>query len=255
MPVEERIGLERWRHVVKLDPDKPMAPALIRRIAGSGTDAIMIGGTQRITRVKVMRLLWHLRKAPVPVVIEVSDEACAIPGADAYFVPVVLNAGHPDWLIHRHLRGLRRLGALVPWHQVLVEGYVIGNPGSAVARLTQACPPAGSGELRALVEYGAGLLRLPIIYLEYSGQLAGPGPVGRVYSTLLRLRKQGATTSRLFYGGGISDFQSALAMSRQVDTIVVGNALYQPRALEILEATLQAVADTQEREATPSCQS
>lgn len=240
MSLAERIGLYSWRHVVKLDPDKPMPSLTIKRIAASGTDAVLIGGTQRITRSKVLRLLWHLRQATVPVVIEMSSEACAVPGADAYFVPVVLNAGHLDWIIGHHLRGLERMGALVPWDRVLVEGYIVGNPASAVAHRVGIRAEVDKKQLRALVQYGAGLLQLPIVYLEFSGRQADTGWVKEASAAVSHIRSTSGAGTRLFYGGGIADFHTAWRMLQQVDTIVVGNSLYQQQPFSILEATLAA---------------
>ena len=243
----ERLHLGRWRHAVKLDPDKPLATALVRRIAASGTDAVLIGGTQRITRLKVLNLLRQLRHAPVPVVLEVSSQACAVPGADAYFVPLVLNGRGRDWLIDQHLEGLRRVGAFVPWSRVLAEGYIIGNPDAAVARRVGVERAPGTADLEAYVRYGAGILRLPIVYLEYSGALADPASVAVAARALHRIRTAAGTATRLFYGGGIRTFSAARELLKQVDTIVVGNALYQPGALAVLEQTLAAVAEVRAR--------
>lgn len=254
----ERIGLGRWRHVVKLDPDKPLPTYTVRRIATSGTDAILIGGTQRVTAFKVAGVLRQLRSAPVPVCIEMSATACAVPGADAYFVPVVLNAGDSRWLIGQHLSGLRLLGNLVPWERVLAEGYVVGNPASAVARRVSARIPAGPGELTALIRYGAGILRLPIVYLEFSGVMASSDLIASAAAAFAAIRKQTGNLRsggpRLFYGGGLRTFDDTQRMLRMVDTIVVGNALYGPRGLAALEATL-AAADRARQEAKCRCPS
>ena len=245
MEAAARIGLPRWRHVVKLDPDKPLPAHLVRRIAASGTDAVLLGGTQRVTRPKVLRLLWRLRHAPVPVCIEVSTLACAVAGADAYLVPLVLNAGDPRWLISAHLEGLARLGALVPWDRVVAEAYIIGNPASAVARLVGARIPASARDVAALVQFGAGILQVPIVYLEYSGSLAGADVITAA-ARAFRATQRAGPRSRLFYGGGIDGYEAARRALRQVDTIVVGNALYGPRGLAVLEETLAARAEIPE---------
>lgn len=248
MGAAARIGLHRWRHVVKLDPDKPLPAETVRRIAASGTDAVLIGGTQRVTRAKVLRLLWRLRHAPVPVCIEVTAMACAVPGADAYLVPLALNSDDPRWFIGNHLEGLARVGHRVPWERVLAEGYIIANPHSAAARRAQAVEPSPA-RLAALVRFGAGILDLPVVYLEYSGRPAPDDMVAVAARSLRRIRAAGGR-SRLFYGGGISDYDGARRRLQQVDAIVIGNALYDPRGLAVLEETLAARADS-EREDDP----
>lgn len=54
---------KNWRHVVKLDPDKAADEYMIEQVVASGTDAIIVGGTQNISREKVLRL-YKLLKRP-----------------------------------------------------------------------------------------------------------------------------------------------------------------------------------------------
>src|SRR5690606_12960233 len=152
----------------------------------------------------------------------------------------VLNTEDPRWFIGHHLDGLARVGARVPWDRVLAEGYIIGNPDSAAARRAQAVAPSRR-RLATLVQFGAGVLDLPVVYLEYSGR-AAPDEAVAAAARALRGIRAGGSRSRLFYGGGIAGYEGARKRLQQVDTIVVGNVLYTPRGLEALEATLAAAA-------------
>ncbi|MNC68249.1 Heptaprenylglyceryl phosphate synthase [compost metagenome] len=62
------------------------------------------------------------------------------------------------------------------------------------------------------------LLNLPIVYIEYSGKLGDLELVKEVHRTLGH--------SKLFYGGGITNAESARRAAAVCDTIVVGNVVY-----------------------------
>lgn len=233
--------VRRPLHVTKLDPDRPLEARRLQAVAASGTDALVIGGTQGITRAKVLHLLRRLAGAPVPVLVEVSHEACALPGADGYLVPLVLNAGHPDWLGARHARALAALGRLVPWERVLAEGYVVANPESAVARLVGVRRAPDPRQAAGYAWLGAGLMRLPVIYLEYSGRFGGTRLLAAMRAALDGVRAAGGWRPLLVYGGGVDGAERARAVLDHADAVVVGNAVYRDDGLDRLAASVAAV--------------
>jgi putative glycerol-1-phosphate prenyltransferase len=207
-----------WRHITKLDPDRSLEDARLDLVLRSSTDAIVIGGTQGITRNKVGALLDRLTDCPKPVAIEISGPDSIVPGADLYFIPLVLNSPDARWIVGAHQEALRALGALVPWDFLVPEGYLVLNPDSAVARLTAARTDLDAENVAAFVRLGERLLRLPVIYLEYSGAYGSPEIVDAAKSAI--------SSSRLFYGGGVDGPEKARQMGRLADTIVVGNLVY-----------------------------
>ncbi|RJS84575.1 geranylgeranylglyceryl/heptaprenylglyceryl phosphate synthase, partial [Methanophagales archaeon] len=52
---------KNWKHITKLDPDKHITQADLKTVVESGTDAIMISGTQNITDRNVSQLISLLK--------------------------------------------------------------------------------------------------------------------------------------------------------------------------------------------------
>jgi len=225
--------LRGFRHVFKLDPDRPLDDIALERICLSGTDAIIVGGSTGVTRANTAALLKRLRRRSVPVLLEVSDPDAVTPDCDGYLIPVVLNAGHTDWLVGHHQRAIKRYGPHMPWEAMAAEGYIILNGDSAAARVTSADAGIGEEDVIAYALLAERLFRLPIVYLEYSGRFGDMELVRRVKGTLER--------ARLVYGGGIDGPERARLAAEAADTVVVGNLIYEnlDRALETVAAVRQ----------------
>lgn len=229
----------RWRLVIKLDPDRPLSARALERVLDSGADALLIGGTQGITEAKVLELLRRLEAARhrPPVWLEVSALSAAVPGAPGYLVPFVLNAGDPAWAGRAQAEALGailpRLGAIVPWERLWPAAYLILNPDSAAARLTAAVapPPETAAGYAALA---GRLLRLPLLYVEYSGRFGDPELVGR-------LRRAAGPSCRVWYGGGVDSGARAAQVARAAHAVVVGNAAHEvPERLGEIAAAVRA---------------
>lgn len=235
-----REEFRNWKHITKLDPDREHTFSLLEKVLHSGTDAIIIGGTQGITAQKTAHLLQMARTVvgnKLPVCIEISHQEAVQPGADGYFVPVVLNAGEVEWLIGAHQKALASLSFMLEYLNIdldkllIPEGYIILNPECAAAQKTAANTELTATDIVSYSLLAQHMFKLPIIYLEYSGTLGSLELVKQV--------KKRTMDSRLFYGGGITTLEAAYDFSRHADTIVVGNVVYQqPELLKsIVEAT------------------
>lgn len=229
----------RWRLVIKLDPDRPLSARALELVLHCGPDAILVGGTQGITTAKVLatvRRLEAARRCP-PVWLEVSSPAAAVPGAPGYFVPFVLNAGDPTWTGRAQAEALGailpRLGAILPWERLWPAAYLILNPDSAAARLTaaEAPPPETAAGYAALA---GRLLRLPLLYVEYSGRFGDT-------QLLDRLRRAAGPSCRVWYGGGVDSGARAAGAARAAHAVVVGNAAHEvPERLDEIAAAVRA---------------
>ena len=237
-------GWRSWRHVIKVDPDRPLSPARLKEVLDCGTDAAIVGGTQGISAAKVSATLSALTEAPFPVVVEVSSPEALVLGPEAFLIPVVLNAGDPHWIVGAHQQALAAYLQLtrsaapepdLPWSRLCPEGYIILNQSSAAARLTSARGALGLLDILAYAEAGEGLLQMPIIYLEYSGTYGDEAVIAEVRKVLGR--------ARLFYGGGIDGPERAGRMARLAHTVVVGNLVHTGSGQDLAE-TVAVVRET-----------
>lgn len=210
--------LRTWRHVFKLDPNKEIDDLSLEKICESGTDCIMIGGTDGVTLENVLNLMARVRRYPVPCALEISNIDSISPGFDLYFIPTVLNSQDPNWIIEHHHQAIKEYGHFIDWKEMVVEGYCILNENSKVAKLTGAKTDLSLDDIEAYAVMAEKMLRLPVFYLEYSGTYGDPEVVQCV--------KEQLEESVLFYGGGITTAERAREMITHADVIVVGNVIY-----------------------------
>lgn len=225
----ENINLHQWRHVFKLDPDKDIDDNSLDQICMSGTDAIMVGGSSGITFENTVDLMSRIRRYELPVVQEVSDLDAVVPGFDAYLIPMVLNTTSTEWLVGQHKRAIEQYGYMMPWELIIPEGYIILNPEATAAKVSEANAQLSAKEAAAYAHIADKLMRLPIIYAEYSGAFGDMETVKQI--------KAAASQAQVIYGGGITTREQAIAAAEVADTIVVGNILY-----DNLQAGLDTVA-------------
>lgn len=209
--------VKQWRHVFKLDPAKEISDDHLHKLCESGTDAIIVGGTDNITEDSVLELLYRIRQYVVPCVLEVSSLDAICPGFDYYFIPTVLNSTDKKWTIDIHHEALKMYQAIINWDEVLVEGYCILNE-EAKAYKKAVCKMPQQEDVIAYAVMAEKMFHLPIFYLEYSGTYGDVQLVKRVKSAL--------NETLLVYGGGIETEEQAKEMAMYADMIVVGNSIY-----------------------------
>lgn len=218
-----------WRHVFKLDPDREIGDEALGAVCASGTDAVLVGGSSGVTFNNTVELLSRIRRFEVDCALEVSGADAAAPGFDYYFIPLVLNTASIDWLSGKQTAALAEYGPFIPWERTAAEGYIILNPDAEAARVARAVAPLGERDVLAHAAMADRLMRLPIVYLEYSGRFGDMELLRRVGSEL--------TGARLFYGGGIDGAEKAAQAAAAAHTVIVGNVVYGN-----LEAALQTVS-------------
>ncbi|MFD4928540.1 heptaprenylglyceryl phosphate synthase [Peribacillus butanolivorans] len=220
-----------WKHVFKLDPNKEISDEALEKVCESGTDAIMVGGTDGITLENVLHLMARVRRYTVPCVMEISSVETVTPGFDLYFIPSVLNSTNPDWMMKLHQQAVKEYGYLLNWDEIFVEGYCILNPECKAAQLTKANTDLDMDDVGAYAMMAEKMFKLPVFYLEYSGAY---GDVQMVEAA-----RESLENTVLFYGGGIKSVEQAKEMAGFADVIVVGNVIYED--LKTALATVEAV--------------
>jgi putative glycerol-1-phosphate prenyltransferase len=225
--------IKQWRHVFKLDPAKELSDEVLHAVATSGTDAIIIGGTDNVTFANTAALWERVSNYHVPCFQEISTPEAILPGFTGYLAPTVLNTLDAKWILGLHHQVIKKYGAFIPWEQVLIEAYVVLNPAAKVAETTRANTAITLEDIVAYAQM-AEWLQLPIFYVEYSGTY-GREDVVRVVRSVLH-------QTQLVYGGGITNSDQAVVMAQWADIVVVGNAVYQNWEQAI--QTVQRVKET-----------
>jgi putative glycerol-1-phosphate prenyltransferase len=214
--------------VFKLDPDRELSDEALDQICMSGTDGVLVGGSTGVTFDNTVDLLARIRQYEVPCVLEVSNQEAIVPGFDLFLIPVVMNSRDPKWIVGQHHEALKEYGSMLNWDEILTEGYIILNEDSTAAQLTSANTQLELRDVAAYARMADKLFRMPIVYIEYSGQYGD--------MELVRRTKDILDNARLFYGGGIDSLDKAREAALAADTIVVGNIIYSD-----LESALQTV--------------
>lgn len=213
------LNIREWEHVFKLDPNKEIDDTSLEKICESGTDAIIIGGTDGVTFEKVLNLMSRVRRYTVPCALEVSHIDAITPGFDLYFIPTVLNSPKREWILGNHHEAIKEFVHMIDWKEMVVEGYCILNENSKVAQLTEANCDLTIDDIEAYALMAEKMFHLPVFYIEYSGTYGDPKVVKHVKNVL--------EETQIFYGGGIKTLEQAKEMKQYADCIVVGNIIYE----------------------------
>ncbi|KGR76609.1 heptaprenylglyceryl phosphate synthase [Ureibacillus sinduriensis] len=219
-----------WRHVFKIDPAKEISEEALEKVCESGTDVILVGGTDDVTIDNVIDILLRVRRFSVPVALEISNVEAILAGFDYYFIPSVLNSQNTKWVKDLHHEAIKEYGDILVWDELVAEGYCVLNPDCKVAQVTDAKTDLTKEDVIAYARLAENYFKLPIFYLEYSGAYGDKEIVASVKEVL--------SDTRLFYGGGIASPEQAEEMARLADTVVVGNIIYDDlkQALKTVEA-------------------
>lgn len=224
----------QWRHVFKVDPAKEISDEALELICESGTDVILVGGTDNVTLDNVLDILVRVRRYSVPIALEISNIESVTPGYDYYFIPSVLNSTDTKWVKDLHHEAFKEYGDIMVWEELVAEGYCVLNPDCKVAEATSANTDLSTDDVIAYARMAEKFFKLPIFYVEYSGTYGDVEIVKEVKNVL--------EETKLFYGGGITNAEQAAEMAAYADTIVVGNIIYDD--LQAALKTVDAVKNT-----------
>lgn len=211
------IPMQEWKHIFKLDPAKYISDEDLERVCKSGTDAIIIGGTDNITRDGILTLLANVSKYNLPCILEISTMESIILGFDYYFIPMVMNSKEKKWMMDIQHEAIKHYKDFINWDEVFMEGYCIVNE-DAKAFIHTDCELPDIEDVSAYAHMAENMFHLPIFYIEYSGKY---GDVD-----VVKQAKEELDKTLLFYGGGIENATQAKEMKKHADVIIVGNSIY-----------------------------
>ncbi|WP_027955732.1 heptaprenylglyceryl phosphate synthase [Halobacillus kuroshimensis] len=230
-------NISKWDHVFKLDPNKTISEKDLKDICTSGTDAVMIGGTDGVTFENVTDLQERVEAYNVTCVLEVSDMEAVAPDFDAYFIPMVLNSEDKKWMLDVQHHAVKEYSDMINWTDMLTEGYCVLNPEAKVFQKTS-CSLPDQADVLAYARMAEHLFRLPVFYMEYSGTYGDPTLVKEVADVL--------EETTLVYGGGIRTVQQAVEMAAKADVVVIGNVIYED--IQVALQTVEAVKSTKKKD-------
>ncbi|WP_088103310.1 heptaprenylglyceryl phosphate synthase [Halalkalibacter urbisdiaboli] len=229
------LDYQEWHHIFKIDPNKDISDEHLEAICESGTDGIIIGGTDGVTLDNTLQLLARVRRYPISCALEISNLDAITPGFDYFFIPSVMNSRDVNYVLGHHHQAVKEYGAIMNWDEIVMEGYCILNEEAKAAKVTNANTNLTNEDVIAYARMAENLYHYPIFYLEYSGTYGKLELVQQVAAVL------GGT--RLFYGGGIKTPEQAKEMAQHADAVVVGNLIYENihAALKTVEAVKEAL--------------
>src|SRR5690625_2255599 len=221
--------LNNWKHLFKLDPAKEISDEDLELICESGTDAVIVGGTDNITLDGVLDLLSRIRRYTVPCILEISTMEAITPGFDYYYIPMVLNSREKKWMMDIQHQAIKQYVDMLEYSEILFEGYCILNEDAKVFQHTNSFLP-DEGDVLAYAYMAEKVFHLPVFYMEYSGKYGDPELVKKVKDQL--------NNTKLIYGGGIETVFQEREMKEHADIIVVGNGIYSDikKALKTVKA-------------------
>ena len=152
-----------WRHAFKLDPNKEISDEQLELICESGTDAVIVGGSDGVTLENVLELMSRVRRYTVPCVLEVSTIESITPGFDLYFIPSILNSRDPNWINGLHHRAVKEFGEIMDWEEIVMEGYCILNNDCKAAELTSANADLSHEDVVAYAMMAEKMFKPPIL--------------------------------------------------------------------------------------------
>jgi putative glycerol-1-phosphate prenyltransferase len=209
--------MKEWQHVFKLDPAKEIPDDHLEALCESGTDAIIVGGTDNVTLDGVLDLLSRIRRYTVPCALEISNMEAVTPGFDYYFIPMVMNSKDKKWMMDIQHEAIKQYRDIMNWEEIFVEGYCILNEDAKAFTHTN-CRLPDTEDVIAYAYMAERVFHLPVFYMEYSGTYGDPELVKKV--------KRQLDNTLLFYGGGIENEAQAEEMHEHADAVIVGNSIY-----------------------------
>lgn len=205
------------KHIFKLDPAKEIDDSTLYKIVNSGTDLILVSGTDNVTEKNVYELLNRIKELNVAAALEISHPDVAVPGFDHYFIPTVINTRDINFTHGMLVEALMEYHDFIDYESISLLPYIIMNQECKAFKHAN-CHAVCDEEFIAMIHMLDKLYKMDYIYIEYSGVFGDRALVKEAFETV--------NHARIVYGGGIVSRETAKEMDSVSDIIVVGNIIY-----------------------------
>lgn len=220
-------------HMTLLDPEKEVEGESIGKfIEGSGSDAIMLGGSTGITEDMLDNTIKELKSSTsLPVILFPSSAGTLSRYADAIYFMSLLNSRNVRVIVREQKRAVKIIKEY--GIDTIPMGYVIIEPGMKVGEVGEA-DVVKRDDLESAVEYSlvAQYFGMKLVYLEAGSGAPEPVPENMVSA----VRKELGIP--LIVGGGIRTPDDAQRVARAGADIVVTGTIVEEDA-----ETLTAIVD------------
>lgn len=246
---------KEWVHITKVDPEPEKQLPLLYPLYLQHTSAISVGGSRDVNSANTEQTFDLLEPVATPIFHEPSAVRHVTEKtrekAEFLAIPEVLNGDSSSlvgtlgegieylrdemlsaqldeelgWLPRSIKNRLADLIATWLLEQAVFEAYIIQNQESAAAREANVteedllAPPEAAQRALAAEKH----LESSVIYLEYSGTYGGAEA-----TEILSAIDENISWPRIWYGGGVSSRQQAVAvLEAGADTVVVGDVFHE----------------------------
>jgi putative glycerol-1-phosphate prenyltransferase len=217
-----------WEHLFKLDPTIEITEEDLERICESGTDAILVGSSDKVAIDEILMLLVRIRRYSVPCVLEVFNVENYTPGYDSYFIPSVLNTKDAKWITGVQHDVMMEYGH-TSIDEMIAEGYCMVNEATPMAKIASAEYSIGEDDIVAYARMAEKFSKLPIFHLT------------KADLEVVKQIKEELHDTKLFYTTDIKKVDEAKEVAPHVDTLVIEGTVYTD--LKTALATVKAVKE------------
>ena len=213
------MNLKDYQHIFKLDPAKEISDDELMQICESGTDAVIIGGSDDVTEDNVLNLMSRVRRYAVDCIQEPNDIEVATLGFDGYIFPYMIQSKEVQFHTGYLFEGIRSYGHMIDYSSIQWVPYIVTNDKAKVFHAAKCHTVVQDDDLLSYIDILDKVMKSPYIYIEHSGDL--------IDIERLKMIKEQVTHSHIIYGGGITNERIAKEVMQYVDTIIVGNGVYE----------------------------
>lgn len=243
--MKRKIRKGKKLHFVLIDPrdQSPKEAAMIAKIAeDAGSDAVMVGGSTKITRARVSKTIKAIKKVVkrIPVILFPNSAKAISKYADYVFFMILINSRRIDFLTGEQFKGAP---LVKKWKlKTISMGYILVSTSKEPTTVERIADPdkIGKENSKKAVNYAliSQYFGMECVYLE-----AGSGADESVPNEMISaVRKAVNIEIPIIVGGAIKDGKTAAEKIKAgADIIVTGNIIESKTGRRRLKEIVSAI--------------